>query len=450
MSFDAAVLASLIRALVVALAVTACSGRIAGRLRGTRSRVERGIAVVALLAVLAAPGFVVGYAWTPLVLGLDAGPRRAIVAALLACSLLPVGVGLAWLLPPPPVTRRAMHVLRLARALGARPGLRVRLGFALRGPAWSPLLRAGVVFLLAFHEFDRMAVLGEPAWTVWLFDAQVGGLPLGETLARAAVPAMIELAVLGGLAALAGGPRASVDEGTVPTVRSWHVAWVAVALALVVAVPAVLVLREASADAAAGVGFAVAGEVATALAFAAFGSGLAAILAFSLPGTRTLLLAAAPGLCGALVVGLVVQAAFQLPVLRALYDTPVPLVLALGALLLPVAVVLRIVWERTGHEPALHVAALHGARDVAWVLRDRPRVLGAMLLFALASTELVASGTLAPSGWTPAAVRLYNLMHYGHSAGLSAMVAGTVLAVVVVLAAAFVVARAVPARTFRP
>ena len=46
------------------------------------------------------------------------------------------------------------------------------------------------------------------------------------------------------------------------------------------------------------------------------------------------------------------------------------------------------------------------------------------------SFEVVASDLLAPGGMTPAAPRLYNLMHYGRSPGLAAMVllmAGTAI-----------------------
>src|SRR5690606_16660595 len=148
------------------------------------------------------------------------------------------------------------------------------------------------------------------------------------------------------------------------------------AFVMVAVVPAVVILGEAADDPAAAVGFAVASEVGTALAFAAIGSGLACLLAFALGGMRKLLVAALPGLCGALVVALVVQATFQLPVLRSAYDTPIPLALALTAVLLPLAIALRVVWQRSGRDRALHVAALHGAGSVVWVLRDRPRALG--------------------------------------------------------------------------
>jgi ABC-type Fe3+ transport system permease subunit len=57
------------------------------------------------------------------------------------------------------------------------------------------------------------------------------------------------------------------------------------------------------------------------------------------------------------------------------------------------------------------------------------------LLFYWAYFDLTASAILAPPGMTPVTVRLYNLMHYGRTAVLSAMVMVS-FAVPVVLAAA--------------
>ena len=47
--------------------------------------------------------------------------------------------------------------------------------------------------------------------------------------------------------------------------------------------------------------------------------------------------------------------------------------------------------------------------------------------------ELVVATLLAPAPLTPASVRLYNLMHYGHSAVLSAMVAIMLLSAAIVV-----------------
>lgn len=448
MSFESTVLASVARALVVAGLVAPVAGSVAARLGGTSSARERVTGTAMLLAVLVAPGFVVAYAWTPWTLALPPWAGSALAALLLALALLPIGVGLAWLLPPPPVTRSASHALALARRLGARVPPRLVAGCLLRGPLQPMIVRGGVVFLLAFHDFQLAAVLGQPAWTVWVFDAQVGGLTIGATSRHALLPAAIAAIVLVVVLALAlasGTPARDRPAARVPSAAA-HV-WTVLAFVVVVVVPVVMIGSEAVAAVPAGVKFAVGHELGSSLAFAAFGGGIALAVAFLVLGRArggappSAVAVAAPGLLGGLVVALAVQSLFQLPVARELYDTPIPLALALGIVLVPVALGCTAFARRSSRSAAAHAAVLAEARRVLWWMRGRPRTIALALLFVLAAFELTAAAILAPTGLTPATVRLYNLMHYGHSAGLSAMVAGTVVAVAAVVAVGYGTAR---------
>ena len=121
------------------------------------------------------------------------------------------------------------------------------------------------------------------------------------------------------------------------------------------------------------------------------------------------------------ILSLAVLTAFQLPPLRAAYDTPLPLLLALTLLLLPLAVPLRWLLDAARRSPALHLARLAGARAVIWHLDTRRRWLAAFLLFCWAYFEVTAAALLAPVGLTPVFARLHNLAHYGQTAVLSAM-----------------------------
>jgi ABC-type Fe3+ transport system permease subunit len=110
----------------------------------------------------------------------------------------------------------------------------------------------------------------------------------------------------------------------------------------------------------------------------------------------------------------------------------VPLALALALLALPMAIVLIAVLRSTALGEALHSAELLRAsasarvrrwgRWLRWDLRTRRRFLAAFLLFCWGYFDLTASAILAPPAMTPVTVRLYNLMHYGQTAVLSAMV----------------------------
>jgi hypothetical protein len=153
-----------------------------------------------------------------------------------------------------------------------------------------------------------------------------------------------------------------------------------------------------------------------------------------------------PGLLGGLLLGLGFVALFRTPALRWAYDTPVPLLAAVALLVMPFALVLRAVLDILRGDVAVHAAALLGrapsgalrarARRLVWQLRHRGGAWAAFALFWWAYFELAASKLLSPSGMTPASVRLYDQMHYGTSAGLSAMVCTSVAVPLALLAAA--------------
>jgi hypothetical protein len=200
--------------------------------------------------------------------------------------------------------------------------------------------------------------------------------------------------------------------------------------------------------------FSLLGEIRSSLMFAAAAAACAWLLTRSalgagqrcgwrLPGVVGL---GVPGLAGSLLVALAVLALFQLQPLRIAYDTPVPLLLALTAVLLPMGLILGALLASLGRHDAAHAAVLlEGSSDppvamagrrLRWQLSGRAWWWLAVLLFYLAYFDVAASAMLAPTGMTPAVVRLYNLMHYGRGAVLSAMVCATLLAPVMLLAAA--------------
>jgi ABC-type Fe3+ transport system permease subunit len=147
------------------------------------------------------------------------------------------------------------------------------------------------------------------------------------------------------------------------------------------------------------------------------------------------------GLLGPLVLSLVILAAVQWPGIRCLRDTPIPLVITLGLVLLPAAVVLRLALEMTRSGAALHLAMLmppsRAARELVWKLKTSGKFRAVVLLFIWAYWDLTTSAILAPVGMTPVTVRLYNLMHYGQTAALSAMLCAAFLAPLLVLLAIF-------------
>jgi hypothetical protein len=153
-----------------------------------------------------------------------------------------------------------------------------------------------------------------------------------------------------------------------------------------------------------------------------------------------------PGLLGSLVLGLALVALFQTPPLGVLYNTPLPWLLGLVLFLLPRGVLLQ-AWDesRRPHSAAFLADQLatsadtrqqaHGRR-LQWRLVDEPRFLAVALLVVWGYLDLTTAYLLAPSGLTSGIVRLYNFMHFGRTAALSAE-AFVLLAGPLLIAAAF-------------
>jgi ABC-type Fe3+ transport system permease subunit len=217
-------------------------------------------------------------------------------------------------------------------------------------------------------------------------------------------------------------------------------AWclLAIAFVFVLAIPAVMLLWGTIS----GFGllvenFVLSREILVSLLFASGASVIVGLAAFRLGAAargrsigsifcKVFLVAAVfAGLLGPLVLSLTVLAAVQLPGLISLRDTPAPLVFTLGLVLLPMALVLKRMLDLTPHRNALHLVTLmdksRAVRELNWKLSTSGKFWVMVLLFVWAYWDLTASSILAPIGMTPVTVRLYNLMHYGQIAALSAM-----------------------------
>jgi ABC-type Fe3+ transport system permease subunit len=148
-------------------------------------------------------------------------------------------------------------------------------------------------------------------------------------------------------------------------------------------------------------------------------------------------LAALPGLLGSLVVSLVTLYLFQQPVLGTLYDTPIPWLFALIVILLPRALLMHLILARNRVQSADHLARLlsnsfdpvqrQGGKALHWARQGQIQFWALALIAFWAYLDATSAALLAPVGWVSAPVRLYNLMHYGQSNVLSAMVVATLV-----------------------
>ena len=425
--------------------------------RGTRR-----LAWAAVLAPYLTPVLLVGYAYSNFSLSLVRHPgwNALLYSLLLWMKLVPVAVLVLWFAPSP-LSPQAVHCRRLLRA-GER-GFRARLdylAFLCRGPVRDLAVAFTLVFLLAFAEFEMASLMGVRTWTVSIFDAQAGGLSVAESLRLSLVPIAVEVAllvvalrILFGARGVPAGPSRRPAGGRLG--RWFASAYLVVAVLLVTALPAGIVLRGTLGGLSTVVGsFALGRDIAASLLFA--GAGAAGVYlvagwfsgrALSHGGSRGGLLCgvglSVTGLLGPLVLALLMVFVFQALRLRHLYDTPVPLVVALALVLFPFALLLRVLLHAFRPGSALHAAELLGASGarrvrrwrgrLVWEMKARGRFWVGFLLFCWGYFDLTASAILAPPGMTTVTVRLYNLMHYGQTAVLSAMVCVAFAVPVVVL-----------------
>ncbi|MES2789382.1 MAG: hypothetical protein V4719_07160 [Planctomycetota bacterium] len=465
MTFTAVWLWTLLRSLVLMTIALPGSGLLVRWLRTSPPR-WRGWQLALLMLPILFPLLLTGYAYSQMTRLLITGwwPRELWFDLLLLLRVIPIGTLLWYYSPPSPLSREAWH----ARVLALRSDEPVwrRLGvlcwYWVQGPARAGLFAASGLFLVLFSEFELASLLATTSWTVWLFDAQAGGLPLSESLKCCVGPACCTWLACGTLPWMfatqplrsAGHSANQARLSMAGRAGCWS--YLAVTWGLLVIYPSVLIGREALP----GVGALFSNGVqarglAQGILIAAGSALISGVAADLLAGLllscarqrpnwlRVVILASGVGLCGSLIISLVVVACFQSSWLRPLYDTPLPLLLGLVVWLLPRAILLQGMLQSIRSPIAEHAARLlltnagprsTAARNILWHIQGRPAIAVRLLLCHWAYWELTLPDVLAPAGLVAAPVRLYIDMHFGRNAMLTAK-AGLTLAAPLLLVA---------------
>jgi ABC-type Fe3+ transport system permease subunit len=435
---------TLARSLLLALAAVPLAWWLRGRISAL-DRHRRILLWTLLLVPFFTPALLTGFGYSQISLSLVRYPgwNEALYAMLVGLRL--VAALILSFAPPPPVSATALHCARLLSA-----GIRDRLGrvryvfpFIVRGPLRDAFPAAAIVFLMTFQEFETASLMGVTSWTVWLFDAQAGGLPLGESLRQSLLPTLSEAIVLGTFLAIAARSRLLPAArrqlpGRISPQQSQAACLLAVVACTIVTgvplyrvgrdafrgVPALVESPQMIGETAAAIGFGVSSGAAAMLLAAGFRTLVAHRTSAWRRHTGAALAIACslPGLLGSLVVSLSTLWLFQQPLLSALYDTPLPAAIALTLFLLPRAVLLQLLFATIAPAAAVHLArVLSTAADLLWRLKLRRQFLAAGMICIWGYLELTPVAILAPPGLISAPVRLYNLMHYGRSYLVSAL-----------------------------
>jgi ABC-type Fe3+ transport system permease subunit len=377
-----------------------------------------------------------------------------LLAALLLTKGVPVGTMLLAFAPRPSYSPAAWRCRQLA--FPAQTNLwthfRAWAEYVRLGPARAVLVAIGLVFLVSFQEFELPSLLNRPAWTVWLFDAQVGGLALSESLRATILPLLSQIVIAvplwHGLMQYSGEAAAPCAAVSTSRTTAWRDASYLIAAVIVACVlPLSLVgrgilegflalfsnrlqlervLRETL-------------DGALSAVFAAVVTlGLAEMGQRSRPIRRWLACLALPGLFGPLVLSLALVRVFQWDVLNAAYRTRVSLLVGLVLFLLPRAMLLQSLVQATRLGESRHTATLlagagdaarrASAHELAWQMGNRARFWSVALLTFWSYLDLTVAYLLGPTTIVSVPVLLYNQMHFGKNAVLSAM---TTLAVLV-------------------
>ncbi len=401
MSLVDATLSAACRSSVIAGAATLCAAWSLSRLRNIPVWLRGTLVTVAALAFFA-PSMLAGYGWLPTVTRWPSGSlaREMLYCGAVFIRLVPIAFLALWLANPGPGAA-ALHAWMLA---GGRDWK-----FRLREAGAAPWLAAGAVFLLAFQEFDLATSWGIRTWTVALFDAQIGGLAISESLRLAALPFAVEVAVIVPLWLSARGNLRSA-RGAEPDSRkpgsALALGYIAAATGVFLIYPGLAIFRL-GAD-----GFrawfdspAMVREIGNAF----ISGGVAAALAWALSGLpsksmRAVL--AAPGLLGALMLALIVIAAVRFA--PSVMSSVAPWLFTLTLVLLPYALLLRLMIESGTQRAALHVARASRARAIEWELWRERSIAAVLLLFCLGYSDFTVATLLAPPQFPPIFPRVFN------------------------------------------
>jgi ABC-type Fe3+ transport system permease subunit len=474
---------TLLRALILALIATPTAALLARSL-GTASPRSRQWQVVALAIPLLTPGFVVGYSYSNLTLDLVHSPllNELFYDLLLLFQIVPVGVLVLWMAPPPPLGPTGSWCLRL---VGPRRLAQVdsygRLGQIVNGPARNLVPAFGLMALLVFHEFEIASLfrviagqrLTPASWSNAMFEL-IALQGLGERSPwdlwqSAWLPMICSLALLAPLVALV---RTAIrDTGTVRPIRApanqrirqvatWT--WLAVALAVATVIPLATLIRDAltrsffAKQSIPGLARAVE-HSGRSLVPAVIVAVCAAVLAGWLLQRRrlkTLMVVSLPGLLGSLLLGLSLTWLLLMAGPAAPRHSLMALCLGQTLWLLPRAALLVVLLAVLPNRESTHLARLlmqaptRRQRTAGWKLvwqqtgRRAAWLIGMLCWWSY--LELTLNELLASPQWLSVAHRMYQQMHFGRNTALSTTTLIVMLAPVAILALLVSIDRLIP------
>ncbi len=514
MSFWSALAVTFVRSTCVAFAA-AVAARGVNRLLTESQGTVRWTCGILLAIPWLIPGLLVGYAWNGWVFAVHGWSVRSGVPGLAAVAELAVRHDricnelLLWCLQFSRCLPWAVMMLRW--------GVRVEeseTGWFLRGLAasgariagWShdasPVRRlhrewqrlapaAGLAFITCFQEFELVARLGRPSWTVWLIDAQATGVAVSGLLVRATIAAVLQTVLIGGMLPVRQG---LFSAGLAGPVEARGIGWLRVPVWAMLLLGTVAAVAVPAGRLAPGFIHGIAaltgrwpvlrrlvGEVTVGLAVAVVAATVAIALAkfleispthrgmnrlgpirSHLPGRGGLGTVQASmhwclfwlGAWGAIPLCLLTLCGLAAARLTYLNQTLFPWCLVQSLWLFPRAVCLMSLVRAWRQPQSAYLGTIlshapdadrrQSAHQLWWRENWRNPVMAGLFLAMTAYFDLPTGQLLAPAGLASAPVTLYTQMHYGRNALLTAM---TLLAVAIPWTLALLILNVLPRLT---
>ena len=363
MSLATACGVTVLRSFCISILGVILSSRLARMVEAGYSR--RSLFLFTLILVpLLMPELIVGYTWRLISLRLVHYPIliELIYSSLVLLKVVPVGIICFCLSPPSAISPEADFIRKSVRSPMAQITKPLsQWNFYL----WKIMLRTlpigALLFLLSFQEFEMASLLYQDSWTVWIFDAQAGGVPVNQTLSLMTGPLLIEFVLITAIILLlsrlknqsALNPPFQLPEiSRVSTILSWG--YVFAAFFLVGLLPFLFIgwggviasgsllqnqlqLWGTLQESAWGIVYGMTSGIAA--------WGLANYFFAPKKSSRIRILGCIcclPGLCGALTLALLIASLFLTNYSYWLYDTPLAIFLGMVLFLFPRAVFFKI------------------------------------------------------------------------------------------------------------
>jgi len=439
-------LESLLRSLFIAFIALGAGSFIVKVFLPQTSRVD--VILIPLFLCFFVPPVAVGYGYTAFSYQLIQYPRlNELLYVLIMVSRLAGPAAMFLFFIPALSTRESSHSLFLA--VGRRCSLRV-FEYFFHTSLWRYFFIFVLVFLFAFNEFELASMMNIKHWSVSLFDAHAQGISLFQGFKLHILPFIVQGVIIIFLCLipdfLRGMPPSVLGDVKIGGGRFSFFSSIAGISIFVLIIfisflfPLFFILKSAFRG-----GLEVFNahwmfkEIMNSLLFASSATlGIVFISAFlhrvnCFKYRFMHILLFLPILIGVLPFSLMILEIFQLPLINIFYGSPIPLLFALIGWGLPFLIVLQNIQSFSGESESLHSAELllpisgQAGIQLLWKMRYRKMAWGLLLIFSLTYFNFTAATILAPIEMTTVTERFYNLMHYGESEKLSAVVCVTMI-----------------------